>query len=123
MRRRCFGSLAFPSALLLGFSISKALAGVPPGDLAGLLGTLTDDAGTAARLGASCLATVEARRLAETQRRLGRLGPTRPHELRRAIAELAGEDLARRDLVVVDGWVLARAEAEALALLHLARGG
>lgn len=103
--------------------MQKAWAGLPSRDLTGLLGTLTDDAGSAARLGASCLATVEAGRLAETRRRLGQRNPTRPHELRRAIAELAGEDLARRDLVVVDGWVLARAEAEALALVHLAQGG
>ena len=123
MRRRCFGSLAFPLALLFGFPMQKAWTSVPPEDLTGLLAALTGDARFAARLGAFCLATVEAGRLAETERRLGQRNPTGPRELRRAIAELAGEDLARRDLVVVDGWVLARAEAEALALLHLARGG
>ena len=66
---------------------------------------------------------VDEGRLAGTLRQLHEKEPTRVEELRGAIADLAREDFARHDMVIVDGWVLARAEAEALALVHLARRG
>ena len=66
---------------------------------------------------------VDGGRLAQTLRRLRARNPTRTEELRDAIADLTREDLACRDMVIVDGWVLARAEAEVLALVHLGRRG
>lgn len=121
MQRRCFAALASAWALLSGSCGTQALASVPRRDFASLVAGLTGDRRSAARLGASCLAAVDEERLAETCRRLRERRPTQTRELREAIAGLVRDDLARRDMVIVDGWVLARAEAEALALVHLAR--
>ena len=41
--------------------------------------------------------------------------------LRLALADIALRDFARADVVLVDGWVLARSEARLYALAHLVR--
>lgn len=115
--------LASTWTLVFGSRGGQALASVPRRDLAGLVAGLTRDRRSAARLGASCLAMVDDGRLALTWQRLRERRPTRTQELREELAGLVRDDLRRRDMVIVDGWVLARAEAEALALVHLARGG
>ncbi|MFL5332834.1 MAG: hypothetical protein ACJ8H8_06565 [Geminicoccaceae bacterium] len=121
MERRYFRSFLF---LLTLFPLSvgrQVLAKVPQRDFASLFGEVTSDYSTIDRLGSAYLAVVDEHRLAATLRRLRDKTPTRIAELRAAIAELAQEDLARHDTVLVDGWVLARAEAEALALIHIAK--
>jgi hypothetical protein len=51
---------------------------------------------------------------------LAALGPRDIGDLRALVAAATAEDLGRGDVVVVDGWVLARTEAEVLALAALA---
>lgn len=51
--------------------------------------------------------------------RLRAARPADPAELRRILAGYRQGDVARRDVVLVDGWVLLRTEAEACALLAL----
>ena len=102
---------------------SRGIRPREPKNLASLLGEFTLHYSTLDYLGSACLAVADERRLAATLRRLHERNPTRIAELRAAIAEFAQEDLARHDTVLVDGWVLARAEAEALALIHTARRG
>jgi hypothetical protein len=70
-------------------------------------------------MGEAYLAVAAPRRLAVTEARLGRSCGAGVAGLRRAVADLAREDLACGDTVLVDGWVLARAEAEAMALISL----
>lgn len=43
------------------------------------------------------------------------------HSLRLALADIALRDFTRADVVLVDGWVLARSEARLYALAHLVR--
>ena len=83
---------------------------------------LTSHHSSAGRLGAAYLAAADRDRLALTARRLRDLGSIDQPGLRLAIAELAREDLACGDTVLVDGWVLARAEAEVLALIYSCEG-
>src|SRR5215208_5856765 len=114
MKRRYFGSLALSLPFASLAAGRQVLAEVLPRDLASLIGELTSDHTMAARLGATYLAVADERQLTDTLRRFRERNPTRIAELRAALAELAQEDLARQDTVLVDGWVLARAEAEAL---------
>lgn len=44
-----------------------------------------------------------------------------PRSLRRALASIALRDFERADVVLVDGWVLARSEARLYAVAHLVR--
>src|SRR6476619_3806167 len=117
MRRRNFGSLIVSLGYLLNCSTEKVYANIPSRDFASLIDELTEDDAPASHLGTSYLAMVDGGRLAQTLRRLRARNPTRTEELRDAIADLTREDLACRDMVIVDGWVLARAEAEVLALV------
>src|SRR4051794_6518254 len=123
MKRRYFGSLFLLLAIFSTTTGRGVFAQRSPRDLASLFGEFTLHYSTLDYLGSACLAVADERRLAATLRRLRERNPTRIAELRVAIAELAQEDLARHDTVLVDGWVLARAEAEALALIHTARRG
>jgi hypothetical protein len=90
-----------------------------PLGLAELLPTVINDRAMASLLGAAYLRQADSKRLDRTLERLRQRGPTSVAILHSAVAELAREDLARRQTVVVEGWVLARAEAETLALIHL----
>ena len=84
-----------------------------------LLVQLTPEQSTARRMGEAYLAVAEKGRLVTTAVKLrGSCGEGVPG-LRQAVAALVREDLARGDTVLVEGWVLARAEAEALALISL----
>jgi hypothetical protein len=123
MKRRYFGSLFLFSTMFYTTMGRGVFAQGSPRDLASLFGEFTLHYPTVDYLGSACLAVADERRLAATLRRLHERSPTRIAELRAAIAEFAQEDLARHDTVLVDGWVLARAEAEALALIHTARRG
>ena len=110
MQRRWFGSLSLAWVLP-----SSVLAGRAD-PLSSLLAQLTVEQSTAARLGHAYLAVSDVGRLAATESRLRRAADGGVDGLRRAVATLARADLARGDTVLVDGWVLARAEAEVLAL-------
>ena len=110
MQRRWFGSLSLAWVLP-----SSVLAGRAD-PLSSLLAQLTAEQSTAARLGYAYLAVSDVGRLAATESRLRRAADGGVDGLRRAVATLARADLARGDTVLVDGWVLARAEAEVLAL-------
>lgn len=118
MRRR---GLLF---LVPGLALGTALAGMPgeaADDLRGLLVRLTPDVATARRLGRAYLASLASD--AGLRAMLARLEAARPQDvaaLRDVAAGLARADLARGEVVVVEGWVLARAEAEILALIALA---
>jgi hypothetical protein len=85
-----------------------------------LLLSLSTDHPTARRLGQRYLATGDdTAQLAATLQRLADHRPSDAGTLRTAIAHAVRDDLAVGDTVVVDGWVLARTEAQVLGLLSL----
>ena len=83
-----------------------------PDPLADLLAQLTLEQSTAARMGNAYLAVADQCRLATTEAGLRGSCGEGVAGLRQAIAALVRADLARGDTVLVEGWVLARAEAE-----------
>jgi hypothetical protein len=88
------------------------------GELDGLLQGFTGDPALARELGRRYLASrPSATGLAAARARLSGPATVDGRALRAAIA--AAADLAAGDVVVVAGWVLARAEAETLALIAL----
>ena len=121
MKRRFFAylSLAWISPATLSVPPATATEGSDP--LPALLAQLTLDQSTAVRMGQAYLAVAEHGRLAATEARLGRARGEGVAGLRQAIAALVRADLARADTILVDGWVLARAEAETLALISIER--
>jgi hypothetical protein len=110
MQRRRFGSLS------LAWVLPSSVLAERADPLPSLLAQLTAKQSTATRLGHAYLAVADVRRLAATESRLRRAADGGVDGLRRAVATLAQADLARGNTVLVDGWVLARAEAEVLAL-------
>ena len=117
MQRRLFAYLSLAWISPGTLPVSPTTEGPDP--LPALLAQLTLEQSTAARMGRAYLAVAEHDRLATTEARLSRACDEGVAGLRLAIAALAREDLARGDTVLVEGWVLARAEAEALALISL----
>ena len=122
MKRRALCSLAIGSFCFAIIPVRSTWAGTGPDELAKLLGLMTSDPPKVRRLAAAVLDAAEGGRLATTLRHLRQQGHTRVADLRAAIADMARDDLAHGDTVLVDGWVLARAEAEALVLVDGARG-
>jgi hypothetical protein len=97
-------------------------AGVPPESLPGLLRGLVKDGAAARALGRAYLAGGQAEAGA-LRARLDALAAAAPRDaagLREAVRAASARDLAAGDVAVVDGWVLARTEAEILALMALA---
>ena len=90
-----------------------------PDRLADLLAQVTLERATATRMGNAYLAVADQCRLAITEAGLRGLCGEGVVGLRLAIAALVRADLARGDTVLVEGRVLARVEAEALALISL----
>ena len=90
-----------------------------PDRLADLLAQVTLERATATRMGNAYLAVADQCRLAITEAGLRGSCGEGVVGLRLAIAALVRADLARGDTVLVDGWVLARAEAETLALISI----
>jgi hypothetical protein len=112
---RLLGGLAF--AAPLGGLLATAPSGA--GALGGRLLSLVGDEAVARALGRRYLASLpDATALAGAMDRLRALAPKDGAALRSAVAAAAA-DLAAGEVVVVAGWVLARAEAEALALIAL----
>jgi hypothetical protein len=110
---RLLGGLAF--AAPLGGLLATAPSGA--GALGGRLLSLVGDEAVARALGRRYLASLpDATALAGAMDRLRALAPKDGAALRSAVAAAA---LAAGEVVVVAGWVLARAEAEALALIAL----
>jgi hypothetical protein len=114
--------------LSLGLAIAASGFGAAPAALRQpwadgwreLLLSLSADHPTARRLGQRYLATGDdTAPLAATLRRLADHRPSDAGALRAAIAHAVRDDLAVGDTVVVDGWVLARSEAQVLGLLSL----
>jgi hypothetical protein len=119
MQRRLFSSLVLAWAGTAWPPARPAVAAGDPDALATMLAQVTPDRAAAARMGRAYLAVADRRRLAATEACLrGSCGATLA-ELRRTVADLTRKDLARSDTVLVEGWVLARAEAETLALIAL----
>ena len=90
-----------------------------PDRLADLLAQVTLERATATRMGNAYLAVADQCRLATTEAGLRGSCGEGVVGLRQAIAALVRADLARGDTVLVEGWVLARAEAETLALISI----
>ena len=110
MQRRWFGSLS------LAWVLPSSVLADRADPLSSLLARLTAEQSTVARLGHAYLAVADVGRLAATEVRLRRAADGGVDGLRRVVATLARADLARGNTVLVDGWVLARTEAEVLAL-------
>ena len=123
MQRRLFAYLSLAWSASASFLSSPGSAAEQPDRLPALLVQLTPEQSTARQMGEAYLAVAEKGRLATTVAKLrGSCGEGVPG-LRQAVAALAREDFTRGETVLVDGWVLARAEAETLALIaiHAAR--
>jgi hypothetical protein len=118
MQRRLFTCLGLAwASTILSARAASATDAVDP--LATLLARMTPERAAAARLGRAYLAVADQERLAATAASLRCTCGDGVAGLRQAVAARARADLARGDTVVVDGWVLARAEAETLALIAL----
>jgi hypothetical protein len=123
-RRTALGVLLGAAGLLWpgGPSGVAAAPDATVADLAGLLRGLTKDRDTAQALGRAYLASgrVEAGALRARLDALVAAAPRDAAGLREAVCAASAHDLAAGDVAVVDGWVLARTEAEILALVALA---
>jgi hypothetical protein len=114
---RLLGGLAIAAPI---GSPAAAAASVCRGGPDGLLQGLTGDVALARELGRRYLSSrPSAAGLAAARARLTGPAAVGGGALRAAIAAAAADDLAAGDVVVVAGWVLARAEAETLALIAL----
>ncbi|MGI9421194.1 MAG: hypothetical protein ACR2RA_25490 [Geminicoccaceae bacterium] len=85
-----------------------------------LFSDMFGDARLAGRLGRGHLA-VDAGAAARGRTLAAELFALRSDARRRRLLEQRNADLAALDVVVVDGWVLARAEADLCAVVHLDR--
>ena len=119
MRRRLFAYLALAWASPASLRTRPASSMGEADRLADLLALVTLERATATRMGNAYLAVGDQCRLATTEAGLRDSCDEGVAGLRLAIAALVRADLARGDTVLVEGWVLARAEAEALALISL----
>jgi hypothetical protein len=122
-RRVALGALLGAAGLLWpGTRAGAAGSGAASADLAGLLRGLVKDGPAARALGRAYLAggRVEASTLRARLDALAAAAPRDAAGLREAVRAASARDLAAGDVAVVDGWVLARTEAEILALVALA---
>jgi hypothetical protein len=118
-RRTALGGAAVLAALGPG----PAAAAAPPAapSLPALLRAVVDDRAAARALGRAHLAAgAEPGALRARLEALAAAAPRDAAGLRAAVREACARDLAAGDVAVVDGWVLARTEAEVLALIALA---
>ena len=118
-RRLLFAVLSMAWVSPASLLASPAAATEGTATLADLLPLLTREQSIAARMGTAYLAVAEHDRFAATEAELQSACVQGVTGLRQAVAALVRRDLARGDTVLVEGWVLARAEAETLALISL----
>ena len=114
-------TLAVPAALSVGLPLRERAGPDPTGSLKANLGSIFRDRAAASETGRAYLAAHPEERVLETLvRDLEALN--RPHDadgLKQTISDLRQRDFAREDLAIVNGWVLARCEARACALVYL----
>ena len=112
------GMLSLAGAAAAWATVGAGLWPSPAASLIDLLRALITDREAAQALAAHYLRTTEG----DWRRRLDALTASAPRdlaELRGLIDEARRADLEREDLAIVDGWVLARSEAETLVLATL----
>ena len=128
-RRDLWTSMA---ALWLGFGLPAGAAEASESDDARILLGLLDDRPAAALLGSSWLKQTNGElsppaaivdRLTQGLRQQGWTGRTDNEELRRRLSAAVQQDFRTGAVVTIDGWQIARTQAELCALAYLASVG